>query len=104
MKTKRQPLILILYLFFIAATKVFAGSPVTNVYWQQRVNYDIDVTLNDADNTLHAFEKVEYINNSPDTLGYIWFHIWPNAYKDETSAFYKQLTILKERKDKMKRF
>lgn len=101
---KIQPVVLALYLLLTVAVQTFAASPGTNVYWQQQVNYEINVTLNDGDNTLHAFEKLEYINNSPDTLSYIWFHIWPNAYKDETSAFYKQLAILKERKDKIKRF
>ena len=37
-------------------------------YWQQEVNYTIDVSLNDKDHTLNGFEKIEYINNSPDTL------------------------------------
>ena len=82
----------------------FHASSQKSDYWQQQVNYTIDVQLNDAAHTLNAFEKVEYINNSPDTLNYIWFHIWPNAYKDETSAFYKQLSILKGRKDKLEKF
>ncbi|HWC52233.1 MAG TPA: M1 family metallopeptidase [Chitinophagaceae bacterium] len=62
-------------------------------YWQQQVNYTIDVTLNDKDNTLDAFEKIEYINNSPDTLKFIWFHIWPNAYKNDQTAFSDQLLL-----------
>jgi len=60
-------------------------------YWQQEVNYSIDVSLNDKDNTLDGFEKIEYINNSPDTLKFIWFHLWPNAYKNDKTAFSDQL-------------
>lgn len=60
-------------------------------YWQQQVNYVIDVRLNDTTHTLHAFEKLEYTNNSPDTLYYIWFHLWPNAYKNDKTAFSDQL-------------
>src|ERR1700730_8521036 len=59
-------------------------------YWQQEVNYTIDVSLNDKDHTLNGFEKIEYINNSPDTLKFIWFHIWPNAYKNDRTAFTDQ--------------
>ncbi|HWR33108.1 MAG TPA: M1 family metallopeptidase, partial [Chitinophagaceae bacterium] len=59
-------------------------------YWQQQVNYRIDVSLNDKDHTLDAFEKIEYINNSPDTLKFIWFHLWPNAYKNDKTAFTDQ--------------
>lgn len=62
-------------------------------YWQQHINYNITVTLNDTDNTLTGFEKIEYTNNSPDTLIYIWFHIWPNAYKNNSTAFCNQLLV-----------
>lgn len=59
-------------------------------YWQQKVNYKIDVTLDDVNHTLDGFVKMEYINNSPDTLHYIWIHLWPNAYKNDRTAFSDQ--------------
>ena len=59
-------------------------------YWQQQVNYTIDVTLNDSAHSLDGFEKLQYINNSPDTLKYIWIHCWPNAYKNDRTAFSEQ--------------
>ena len=60
-------------------------------YWQQEVNYTIDVKLNDSFHTLDGFAKIQYTNNSPDTLHFIWFHIWPNAYKNDKTAFSDQL-------------
>jgi hypothetical protein len=60
-------------------------------YWQQQVNCTIDVSLNDKEHTLTGFEAIEYINNSPDTLKFIWFHLWPNAYKNDKTAFSDQL-------------
>ena len=60
-------------------------------YWQQQVNFTIDVRLNDSDGSLDGFEKIDYVNNSPDTLHFIWFHIWPNAYKNDKTAFSDQL-------------
>lgn len=60
-------------------------------YWQQHVSFTIDVSLNDKEHTLDAFERIEYINNSPDTLHFIWFHIWPNAYKNDKTAFSDQM-------------
>ncbi|MBL7731787.1 MAG: M1 family peptidase, partial [Chitinophagaceae bacterium] len=59
-------------------------------YWQQEVNYTIDVSLNDKEHTLDGFEKIVYTNNSPDTLHFIWFHLWPNAYKNDRTAFTDQ--------------
>jgi len=63
-------------------------------YFQQNVDYEIEVSLNDSDRTLSAFEKIHYKNNSPDTLNYIWFHIWPNAYKNDSTALAKQFKRL----------
>lgn len=40
---------------------------------------------------LLAFEEITYINNSPDTLNELWFHLWPNAYKNDSTALCKQL-------------
>jgi hypothetical protein len=62
-----------------------------SAYWQQEVNYTIQVALNDKQHSLKGDLSVEYINNSPDTLTYIWFHLWPNAYKNKNTALAKQL-------------
>lgn len=60
-------------------------------YWQQEVNYEIHVSLDDEQHELHASESIEYVNNSPTPLTFIWFHIWPNAYKDGHTALSKQM-------------
>ena len=80
----------IILLLLIAHSSWLAAS---SQYWQQQVNYLIDVTLHDKDNTLDAFEKIEYINDSPDTLKFIWFHIWPNAYRNDKTAFSNQMLL-----------
>lgn len=59
-------------------------------YFQQEVNFEIKVSLNDSTHELNAFERIEYINNSPDVLEYIYFHIWPNAYDNNNTALAKQ--------------
>ena len=77
---------LVFFLLILQLTQLTAFSQ----YWQQQVNYTIDVSLNDRDHALDGFEKIEYINNSPDTLHFIWFHLWPNAYKNDKTAFTDQ--------------
>ena len=64
-----------------------------NNYWQQKVDYKIVVSLNDTDNVLTGYELMNYTNNSPDTLTFIWIHLWPNAYKNDRTAFSDQLLI-----------
>ncbi|MBD0376202.1 MAG: M1 family metallopeptidase [Flavisolibacter sp.] len=80
-----------IFLFFFSLCLLSIAYCQLPDYWQQQVNYTIDVTLNDQANTLDAFEKITYYNNSPDTLTYIWFHIWPNAYKNDRTAFSDQM-------------
>ena len=70
---------------------IFTGANVFAQYWQQKVDFTIDVTLNDKEKSIDGFEKITYLNNSPDTLYYIWFHLWPNAYKNDRTAFSDQM-------------
>ena len=60
-------------------------------YWQQKNDFKISVSLNDVDNSITGFEQIDYYNNSPDTLYFIWIHLWPNAYKNDRTAFSDQL-------------
>lgn len=60
-------------------------------YFQQEVNYRINVKLDDIKHELNADISMEYINKSPDELAFIWFHLWPNAYKNNHTALAKQL-------------
>jgi hypothetical protein len=73
---------------FVCACTVM---PAQQNYFQQEVNYKIDVTLDDVAHELSAYEKIEYINNSNATLGFIYFHLWPNAYKNQETALAKQM-------------
>ncbi|MBC7848976.1 MAG: M1 family metallopeptidase [Chitinophagaceae bacterium] len=78
----------LLILFFIAIN-VSAYSQ--QDYWQQSLDYTIDVSLNDQEHSLDGFMKLRYKNNSRDTLHFIWFQLWPNAYKNDRTAFSEQL-------------
>jgi hypothetical protein len=73
-------------------------------YWQQYLRFNITAELNDKEKSVTATETITYINNSPDSLNYIWFHLYPNAYKDKTTALYQQLLNDTKRKEKLKKF
>lgn len=83
--------IFIISLFMLMATFSFSQEI---GYWQQKLKYNIDVTLDDSAKKLKANLNLIYINNSPDTLSSIWFHCWPNAYKTDNTPFSKQLLKL----------
>ena len=59
-------------------------------YFQQTVNYEINVTLNDIEHVVSGTINIEYTNNSPDELDFIYFHLWPNAYQNNETAFARQ--------------
>ncbi len=79
------------HFIFIAVLFFINAAYAQQKYWQQKTDYKIAVTLNDVDNSLTAFEQINYYNNSPDTLSFIWMHLWPNAYKNDRTAFSDQM-------------
>ena len=54
-----------------------AGAP-GHEYYQQKADYKINVSLNDADQTIHGEETITYTNNSPDELTYLWVQLDQN--------------------------
>ncbi|MGB0894933.1 MAG: M1 family metallopeptidase [Parashewanella sp.] len=56
-----------------------AGAPGKD-YWQQRVDYNIKVKLNESKRRLIGEQQITYYNNSPDSLRYIWFQLEQNRY------------------------
>lgn len=73
-------------LLFAALPSIAQNKP----YWQQRVDTRIEVRLDDKTHMLHGYEILDYTNNSPDTLRYIYLHLWPNAYKNDHTPFARQ--------------
>ena len=54
------------------------------VYWQQRVDYTIAVSLDTATHTISGRETIRYTNNSPDTLRYLWLQLDQNLFRDDS--------------------
>lgn len=61
------------------------------LYWQQQVNHTINVSLQPEKKSINGFQQIQYTNNSNDSLSFIWFHIYPNAFKNDKTAFCNQL-------------
>ena len=76
-----------------------SGAP-GHEYWQQKVDYEIDVTLDDQRQRIAGRETITYYNNSPDTLKYLWlqldanrFHPESNGNRHQTSTIGDKLTF-----------
>ena len=50
-------------------------------YWQQDVQYKIKAQLNDSSQIIIGEEQLTYFNNSPDTLYFVYYHLYQNAFQ-----------------------
>ncbi len=55
-------------------------------YWQQKVDYDVKVSLDEATKVVRGTETIRYRNNSPDALPYLWLLLDQNQYKRASIA------------------
>lgn len=49
--------------------------------WQQRVKYTMNIDMNVQTNRFTGIQKLEYWNNSPDTLYKVFYHLYFNAFQ-----------------------
>src|SRR5690606_23496405 len=59
-----------------------SGSPGPS-YWQQRADYEIEVELNDDNQTITGKETITYHNNAPESLSFLWLQLDQNILADD---------------------
>ena len=58
-------------------------------YFQQKVDYVMDIELDDKNSKLYGEETITYTNNSPDNLTYLWLQLDQNIRKKDAPSLYK---------------
>ena len=58
--------------------------------WQQRVDYKMEVRLQDDLRTIEGRIAIAYTNNSPDTLDRVYLKAFPNAIQKDSYADHKR--------------
>jgi hypothetical protein len=71
---KRQGLFLVC--FFLSGLAICQPNR-----WQQKVKYVMDIDMNVESNQFTGRQKLEYWNNSPDTLTRVFYHLYFNAFQ-----------------------
>ena len=61
--------------------------------WQQRVNYAIDVNLDQTNNRYSGKQRLIYTNNSPDVITKVFFHLYNNAFQPGSAMDIRSRTI-----------
>lgn len=65
-------------------------------YWQQRCDYTIKCTLDEKNLKLSGSETLNYFNNSPDVLTYIWLQLDENEHSNINNANYQNSSAMPE--------
>ncbi|MBS1918511.1 MAG: M1 family metallopeptidase [Bacteroidetes bacterium] len=69
------------FLLFLIATCSFFATIAQPDRWQQRVKYSMDINMDVITNRFSGKQRLEYTNNSPDTLRKVFYHLYWNAFQ-----------------------
>jgi hypothetical protein len=53
-------------------------------YWQNKADYQIRATLNEQDTTINGEVTINYTNNSPDKLDFLWLQLDQNLFRPDS--------------------
>ena len=84
--------VILLILIFGYNSIFFAQRNSVN-YWQQHVDYVMDVTMDVETFNYKGTQKIVYTNNSPDTLNKVFFHLYFNAFQPGSEMDIRSRTI-----------
>lgn len=56
------------------------------LYWQQRADYEIDATLDDANQRISGRVTIDYHNHSPQSLRYVWLQLDQNRFEPDSAS------------------
>lgn len=80
-------------LFFCGTLSVFSQGQDRAHYWQQQVDYTMDVDMNVDNYQYSGTQKLVYTNHSPDTLQQIFYHLYYNAFQPGSQMDVRSRTI-----------
>ncbi|MEL7221336.1 MAG: M1 family peptidase, partial [Bacteroidota bacterium] len=62
-------------------------------YWQQAVKYEMDIDFDVKKHQFDGTQKINYTNNSPDTLQKVFYHLYFNAFQPNSMMDVRSRTI-----------
>ncbi|HSC55551.1 MAG TPA: hypothetical protein VLC98_18115, partial [Phnomibacter sp.] len=65
--------------------------------WQQKVSYTMEIDVDVATNKLQGKQRLEYTNNSPDTLNRVFYHLYWNAFQPNSMMDVRSQELGKKR-------
>ncbi|MGY5851289.1 M1 family metallopeptidase [Salegentibacter sp. F14] len=80
-----------LSLTLLATSLMFSQN--NTAYWQQHVDYKMEVNMNVENFQYSGTQELEYTNNSPDTLNRVFYHLFFNAFQPGSEMDVRSRTI-----------
>lgn len=68
-------------LLFLMLTVAFVSAQNNTSYWQQHVDYKMDVDVDVEKFQYTGTQELVYTNNSPDELSQVFYHMYYNAFQ-----------------------
>ena len=62
-------------------------------YWQQHVEYEMNISVDVSDFTYDGDQSIVYTNNSNDTINKVYYHLFFNAFKPNSQMDIRSRTI-----------
>ena len=70
-----------------------APSTASSSYWQQHVDYKMEIDMDVNTYQYQGKQKLVYTNNSPDVLNKVFYHLYFNAFQPESEMDVRSRTI-----------
>ncbi|OAD90979.1 peptidase M1 [Aequorivita soesokkakensis] len=80
--------------FFLTAVFFSAFAQNNNSYWQQEVDYKMNVQMDVKTFQYKGTQELKYTNNSPDTLNKVFYHLYFNAFQPGSEMDVRSRTIV----------
>lgn len=79
--------------FFLLIFGCYGSFSFSQGYWQQRVEYKMDIDFNVNNHQYTGSQTLKYFNNSPDTLDKVFYHLYFNAFQPGSMMDTRSRTI-----------
>ena len=88
----KQIIFSILYISIITSYST-AQNQATSGYWQQHVDYKMDIDMDVKTYQYNGKQTLVYTNNSPDVLNRVYYHLYFNAFQPGSEMDVRSRTI-----------
>lgn len=82
-----------IFLALTILTSVWAQAQNNTSYWQQKVDYKMEVDIDVNNFQYTGKQELVYTNNSPDTLNRVFYHLFFNAFQPGSEMDVRSRTI-----------